>query len=57
MKNKIDKSIVEFINKCTITKVGEKYVVQTPMGFYFGSYKTEDEAKAKIREVAIAREN
>jgi hypothetical protein len=48
-------AINDFINRCTITKVGEKHIAQTPMGFCIGSYKTEQDAKDKIFSMAKAR--
>jgi len=46
----------DYINKCTITYLANKYIVQTPMGFHAGSYKTEQEAKDKIMIMAKCRE-
>lgn len=48
---KLTESQKEYKSKCTITFLSNKYIVQTPMGFHAGSYKTEAEAIKKVNSM------
>jgi hypothetical protein len=52
MKQKLTESQRSYVDSCAITYLANKYIVQTPMGFHAGSYKTREEAISKVLGMA-----